>query len=246
MCWRTSCSQCHGGRAQWKLLRPRHGEWAAYFEIYDPLATIPVTGTNGTVNRQPFAGNIIPASRINPVAAALMNYYPLPNTTPTSSLTNANNYVANTTAKDAENMWTVKTDDNLAIPGISFVRYTQSGQGGGAVCSAIACVFHLPDAGQPGGILFPPGGGLPVHHPKNAVVGYTDTLSADTILDLNTPSTGSFWIVFRNPEGSVLPVLDCPKASPSSVYYPQFPAITIANYQTLAPLPMGTCYAAPT
>jgi hypothetical protein len=48
----------------------------------------------------PFAGNIIPAARLNPVSRALLNYYPLPNQ-PTSSL--ANNYLAvnqNRTDKD--------------------------------------------------------------------------------------------------------------------------------------------------
>ncbi len=35
--------------------------------IYDPLSGLP------------FAGNIIPASRINPIAQALLNYFPLPN-----------------------------------------------------------------------------------------------------------------------------------------------------------------------
>jgi hypothetical protein len=35
---------------------------------------------NGTAVRQPFAGNIIPASRINPVSQALINLVPPPNT----------------------------------------------------------------------------------------------------------------------------------------------------------------------
>ena len=42
--------------------------------IYDPLTT----ASDGT--RQPFAGNVIPASRLNNVGAALASYYPNPNT----------------------------------------------------------------------------------------------------------------------------------------------------------------------
>jgi Carboxypeptidase regulatory-like domain len=42
--------------------------------VYDPLTS---TGSNN--QRTPFAGNIIPVSRINPVALAYLSYYPEPN-----------------------------------------------------------------------------------------------------------------------------------------------------------------------
>jgi hypothetical protein len=44
--------------------------------IYDPLTARSV---NGVITRQPFPGNVIPAGRINPVAANLLRFYPLPN-----------------------------------------------------------------------------------------------------------------------------------------------------------------------
>jgi hypothetical protein len=50
----------------------------AQYQIYDP-ATIAPAG-NGRFSRQVLPGNIIPASRINPVAQQILNYYPLPNT----------------------------------------------------------------------------------------------------------------------------------------------------------------------
>lgn len=46
------------------------------YQIYDP-STATVTG--GTVVRKPFQNNIVPASRINPIAQKLMTYYPEPN-----------------------------------------------------------------------------------------------------------------------------------------------------------------------
>jgi len=49
--------------------------------IYDPLT------------RAPFAGNVIPADRLDPVATAALDYLPLPNRPGTN--TNANNYVGN-------------------------------------------------------------------------------------------------------------------------------------------------------
>src|SRR5215831_18242651 len=44
--------------------------------IYDPTTT---TLTNGQYLRQPFAGNTIPKSRINPIGQNLINAYPMPN-----------------------------------------------------------------------------------------------------------------------------------------------------------------------
>src|SRR5438270_3056676 len=46
------------------------------YQIYDPLSGV-VQG--GRVAREPFANNIIPASRISPIAKNYLQYYPLPN-----------------------------------------------------------------------------------------------------------------------------------------------------------------------
>src|SRR5919197_1051494 len=60
----------------------RNGDFSALLSqglvIYDPSTAQLV---NGRVVRSPFPGNIIPANRINPIAAAVLNYYPLPNQT---------------------------------------------------------------------------------------------------------------------------------------------------------------------
>ena len=47
--------------------------------IYDPATG---QNVNGTWVRQPFAGNMIPADRINPIAKNIISYFPQPNTTP--------------------------------------------------------------------------------------------------------------------------------------------------------------------
>ena len=54
--------------------------------IYDPTTGVSCTATgvtcpkNDLVVRQPFPGNIIPSSRLNPIGQALMSYVPLPQT----------------------------------------------------------------------------------------------------------------------------------------------------------------------
>jgi hypothetical protein len=46
--------------------------------IYDPLTTV-FNAATGTATRQPFAGNIIPSTRIDPTASKLMSYLWAPN-----------------------------------------------------------------------------------------------------------------------------------------------------------------------
>ena len=53
--------------------------------IYDPLTTRTV---NGAVVRDPFPGNRIPGNRINPVAAAMLKYLPMPDTNLDNGSTN--------------------------------------------------------------------------------------------------------------------------------------------------------------
>lgn len=49
----------------------------ANYQIYDPATIQNVAG--GRTSRQPFAGNVIPATRLDPVGLKLINMYPLPN-----------------------------------------------------------------------------------------------------------------------------------------------------------------------
>lgn len=88
--------------------------------LYDPLTTHP--NGSGGYTRDPFPNNIIPANRINPVAAAILQYYPEPNTSSTSPFTPLNNFFK--AAKDtfhSKNL-TVRVDQNLTSKWHSFWR----------------------------------------------------------------------------------------------------------------------------
>lgn len=58
--------------------------------VYDPLTTRRLD--NGQLIRDPFPGNIIPANRFDPVALAILSFYPQPNL-PGDVGTGANNYI---------------------------------------------------------------------------------------------------------------------------------------------------------
>src|SRR5262249_55929925 len=72
----------------------RRGDFSALlklgtqYQIYDPLTTVPAA--NGRFSRQPFANNIIPTNRLEPIALKLLSFYPLPNQPGTSD--GRNNY----------------------------------------------------------------------------------------------------------------------------------------------------------
>src|SRR6266853_2560958 len=51
----------------------------ALIQIFDPTTTVPDPASAGNFIRTPFANNVIPASRINPVGANILKYYPKPN-----------------------------------------------------------------------------------------------------------------------------------------------------------------------
>lgn len=73
----------------------------AAYQVYDPKST--VAGANGVFTRTPFPGNIIPPSRLDPVAVNIMKAWPAPNQA-TTNREFRNNFFLN--SKAIENYWT--------------------------------------------------------------------------------------------------------------------------------------------
>jgi hypothetical protein len=96
------------------------GNLAGSAKIYDPASS---SSTNGT-GRTPFANNIIPTSRINPISAALFSLVPAPNQ---SSANGANNYFAllpfskDTTSFDTKVDYNATDKDRLSVR-LSYAR----------------------------------------------------------------------------------------------------------------------------
>ena len=79
-------------------------------QIHDPYSTI--TNEAGTILRQPIAGNIIPASRLNPLAVKALSYLPAANQ-PGAAFTNANNWFNQGINTSTSHQITVKGDHNF-------------------------------------------------------------------------------------------------------------------------------------
>lgn len=86
--------------------------------IYDPATT--TVDSNGNIIRQPFQGNVIPTSRIDPVAAQIIKFYPSPNG---SFEGGAYNYAVNTSSYQQVYQGLIRIDQNFSDTDKLFVRY---------------------------------------------------------------------------------------------------------------------------
>jgi hypothetical protein len=104
----------------------RNGDFSALLSqgivIYDPQSAAISTGTS--VIRQPFAGNIIPANRINPIAQNVLNSYPLPNQTPDAG--GRNNFFHANPRTDDFYSWSTRFDHTLTPKQRLMARYTKN------------------------------------------------------------------------------------------------------------------------
>jgi hypothetical protein len=104
------------------------GRGFALGTVFDPATTRPVTaGTMDPVTgqaatasgfvREPFANNIIPASRLDPVAVKILNLMPAPNRPGI-----LNNYISNPVKTDDTNAFDVRVDHNFGSHDQTFAR----------------------------------------------------------------------------------------------------------------------------
>ncbi|HEU0124270.1 MAG TPA: carboxypeptidase regulatory-like domain-containing protein [Bryobacteraceae bacterium] len=79
------------------------------YQIYDPRTGV----TEGSrIRRQPYPGNIIPQSQLNPVSKAISQFYPLPNAAGTANGTN--NYFNNAVRSDTFSSFMGRIDVNAS------------------------------------------------------------------------------------------------------------------------------------
>ncbi|MGH8249040.1 MAG: hypothetical protein ACREUU_21745, partial [Gammaproteobacteria bacterium] len=98
-------------RGDFSDLRDRAGQPVT---IYDP-------GTTVGRSRLPFENNQIPAERLDSVAVAALNYYPLPNRQGT--VANSNNYVGNSSSKLDRDIFVGRLDHQLRPADLLTARY---------------------------------------------------------------------------------------------------------------------------
>jgi hypothetical protein len=88
--------------------------------IYNPFTTRLV---NGTYVRDPFPGNVIPTTLLNPVAGNLKTYFPAPNNNGTGP-THQNNLMRTDSDVTDKNTWTERLDHSFSENTRFFERYS--------------------------------------------------------------------------------------------------------------------------
>jgi hypothetical protein len=97
--------------------------------IYDPLTTHP--NGSGGFTRDPFPNNIIPANRIDPVAANIMQFFPEPNTASVNPFTPVNNFFkSGKNTLDLSNL-TLRFDHNFTDAWRAYWRFNRGVQSSG-------------------------------------------------------------------------------------------------------------------
>ena len=95
---------------------------AAGITIYDPATA--VRRADGRIERQPFPGNIVPASRISPIAREYMQYWPLPNQAGDNQ--QRNNFLSSNPRTDDFYSVSLRGDHRISSTQSLFVRYTRN------------------------------------------------------------------------------------------------------------------------
>jgi hypothetical protein len=97
------------------------GGRAEFVPIYDPETG---TGTFGQPRgTTPFPGNVIPSSRLDPVALKVLAYYPNPNRTPNNSFNQQGNFAENGRNEILQNYWIARIDHDLTSKTKMYGRY---------------------------------------------------------------------------------------------------------------------------
>jgi hypothetical protein len=92
------------------------------FQIYDPYTGR--AAANGRVQRDPIPGNLIPQSRISPIARNYLALYPLPNQT--GDAQGRNNFISGNSRGDDFDSQTYRFDHQLTQAQRMFFRYTHN------------------------------------------------------------------------------------------------------------------------
>jgi hypothetical protein len=212
-------NNCAGPPGTVVLLTNRDGSPARNGQIYDPATAQsvnrcnPLTGTSQTnIERLPFAGNVIPTTRLNPAAVAFANLFPMPNQPGIS-----NNYFSNQSLSRPYDSYLTRIDHNFNENHRIFGKffYSKSNED------------RYNFIGEPDSITQ----GFEVRTNKGGNIDYTATLSSNFILDVR--SSLNEFVQDRDPANPVsaadLGFTGIAALTESSV----FPRFDFTNYPTL-------------
>ena len=193
--------------------------------IYDPLTVCGQYGNaacakdangNPIYTRQPFAGNVIPTSRINPASKILTEkLWALPNTAG-AQFTGVGNFVTNASSGSTSTQHSIRGDYNLSDKQRLFARFSR--------------YWTTPVWLDPYGTGLPNGGGTRTNPTTQAVLGDTYTLTPTTILDVRLAFARNENNRYPPQLGMDLTSIGWPASMNSQAQYRVMPMVCLANY----------------
>jgi hypothetical protein len=190
--------------------------------IYDPTTTRSDPARPGQFIRTAFTGNMIPASRIDPVARKIMSFYPEANA-PGNLITHANNFVSNAPQSISKNDLGERLDHYFSEKYRIFGRFGQSNT----------------DLGQPdlfGNAATPNPGNVGVTYFRNHtfVADQAITLSPTMLADVRYGFARWYQSRKLHSYGFDQTTLGLPASLVSQFAIPVFPAITVEGFTGMA------------
>lgn len=179
------------------------------YQLYDPWTTTDLK--NGRYSRTPFAGNIIPASRITAIARNILKYYPDPNDAPSPTREGLNNYIYKEGYNCNDYMSSsIRIDHNLSEKSRLFGRFG-----------------YARNVLNENGYDFAKGasGGNTRRKTPLFAFDYTRVFNPATVLDVRYGYTRSYDGTISLTEGFDLSTLGFPKSLADQLVYRQFPVI---------------------
>lgn len=155
--------------------------------IYDPATDYPNPAVYNQIYRLPFAGNKIPQNRWDPVAAAVMKFYPEPNV-PGAQYTNLNNFYVQQSGDTSKNTGSLRLDYAISDRQRIFGRYSEN-------VTVIERPNPMTGAQAPAGASI--GDDRLLQYQD--VVDYTNAISPKSFLELN--SSYNRYPLYRIPPG---------------------------------------------
>jgi hypothetical protein len=199
----------------------------ALIQIYDPLTTLPSTTTASGYIRSPFPGNLIPASRINPISAKILTYFPNP--TLGVSPTILNNWSLNFGLITHQNRYFTRVDQNFGTKNRLFFRY------GYSVSPQTSPYLNNPNAS----IAFPGettnGGGTQRSVAYNYELSDTESFTPNLVAEFRIGYNRSIFQLLPLSIGFDITSLGLPAYLKAASADALFPYITVAGLTAIGP-----------
>lgn len=190
--------------------------------IYDPFSTRPDPSNPGQFIRTQYPGNKIPSTEINPVAANMLAYLPLPNRSG-DAVTGNNNYFVNFSSPIQENSFSLRIDQAITTTQKLFGRYS--------INDTTQTRPDLYGSSNPKYVISNPTAGNDFLRQQQVTIDYTNAFSSNKLLDLNS-SYVRYWIGRSLPGIGVNPtVVGLPSYfnTLAQKYTPCFPSVGVSG-----------------